>query len=111
MADYGILIDTQWCTGCHSCEVACQMENDLPVGQFGVKVNQIGPWQISEERWQYSYIPEFTDQCVMCLRRRKKGKTPACVHHCQAKCLEFGTIDELAEKLKDHPKQLLCSFV
>lgn len=34
----------------------------------------------------------------------QEGEDPACVHHCQAKCLEFGTIDELAEKLKDHPQ-------
>ena len=29
---YGLLIDTEWCSGCHTCEMACQMHNDLPVG-------------------------------------------------------------------------------
>lgn len=32
MSGYGILIDYNWCTGCHSCEMACQMEKKLPMG-------------------------------------------------------------------------------
>ena len=23
---YGLLIDYTWCTGCHSCEIACKVE-------------------------------------------------------------------------------------
>ena len=60
MAKYGILVDAQWCSGCHSCEVACQMEHGLPVGQTGIKVVKIGPWVIGDEadvNWQYSYLP------------------------------------------------------
>ena len=32
MADdkaYGLLINYEFCTGCHSCEVSCQMEHGL----------------------------------------------------------------------------------
>ena len=36
MARYGILIDYDYCTGCHTCEVACQQEHDYPVGTNGV---------------------------------------------------------------------------
>ena len=35
MAKNGILVDYQYCTGCYSCEVACQSELDLPLGQWG----------------------------------------------------------------------------
>lgn len=109
-AEFGILIDPYWCTGCHSCETACQMENELPVGQYGIKITEIGPWEYGPEKWQLSYAPSFTDQCTMCLRRRKKGKIPTCVHHCQARCLKFGPVDELIEQLKDKPKQMLVSL-
>jgi serine/threonine protein kinase len=41
MARYGLLIDYEYCTGCHSCEVACQMEHavafserDLVLGRY-----------------------------------------------------------------------------
>ena len=33
MAEYGLLIDYNYCTGCQSCEVACQQEHTHPVGQ------------------------------------------------------------------------------
>ena len=48
---YGLLIDTEWCSGCHSCEMACQMEHALPVGQTGILLNQIEYYdRISEVR-------------------------------------------------------------
>ena len=40
---YGLLINYHYCTGCHSCEVSCQMEHDLPVDRKGIVVQKIGP--------------------------------------------------------------------
>ena len=97
MAKYGILVDAQWCSGCHSCEVACQMEHGLPVGQTGIKVVKIGPWVIgdeADENWQFSYLPIPTKQCDTCAARRGLGKVPTCVQHCQSQCLEFGRVEE-----------------
>lgn len=107
---YGILVDYAWCTGCHTCEMACQMEHGLPIGQSGVKVFQMGPWQIEGDRWQYDYSPVFGDQCNLCAERRGKGKLPSCVKHCQANCMSFGTVEELSAKLSDHRKQALFSL-
>lgn len=107
MKQYGMLIDWNWCSGCHSCEVACQMEHGMPVGQTGIKVAQIGPWEYGDENWQFDYIPAFTDQCDLCAERRELGKQPTCVQHCQAQCLKFGTLEELEAELADHRKQML----
>ena len=41
MARYALLIDYDYCTGCHSCEVACQQEHDYPVGTNGVVVTNL----------------------------------------------------------------------
>ncbi len=101
------LIDYKWCTGCHSCEVACQILHDLPTDQFGVKVNTVGPWPYGAESWQFDNIPYFTDQCTQCVERVAEGGVPSCVQHCQAKCLKYGTLDEMVEELKANPKQLL----
>ena len=109
MAKYGILADAQWCSGCHSCEVACQMEHGLPVGETGIKVVKIGPWPIgdeADENWQFSYLPIPTKQCDTCAARRGLGKVPTCVQHCQSMCLEFGALDELAGKLDEKQKTL-----
>ena len=95
MTKYGILIDYEWCTGCHSCEFACQMEHQYPVGQTGILVNEIGPWKIEED---------------VCAARTEMGKLPTCVSHCQAKCMEYGTLEELSAKLTEKPKQAVFAL-
>ena len=55
---YGLLIDNYWCTGCHSCEVSCKNEHDLPIGQFGIKMLVLGPWEKMEKgQWEHTYYP------------------------------------------------------
>ena len=107
---YGILVDYDWCTGCHSCEMACQMEHGFPIGQSGVQVCTMGPWLIEGETWQYDFAPIFGDQCDLCADRTAKGELPTCVHHCQANCMTYGTLDELSALLADHRKQTLCAL-
>ena len=109
MAQYGILVDYEWCTGCHSCEFACQMEHGYPVGQTGILVNEIGPWKIDEDVWQLAYMPVPTDQCDLCADRVAKGHEPTCVKHCQAQVLKYGDLEDLAKELARKPKQTLFS--
>lgn len=108
--EYGILVDYEWCTGCHSCEMACQMEYDYPVGQTGVKVFEMGPWEIETDTWQFDHMVVFGDQCDLCEERVSKGKQPTCVKHCQAKCMTYGKIEDLVKQLHDHPKQTLFAL-
>lgn len=110
MSKKGLLVSYNWCTGCHSCEIACQMENGLPVDQFGIKVSQIGPWQYGEDKWQYAYIPTITDQCTLCGKRVEKGKQPSCVQHCQAKCLKIVSEEEAAAAIAENGKQLFMTL-
>ncbi|WP_165061124.1 4Fe-4S binding protein [Adlercreutzia sp. ZJ154] len=107
MADYGMLIDYDWCTGCHTCETACQMEHNLPPDQFGIKVTEVGPYQYGDRKWVLINMPIPTDQCNFCVERIAQGKLPTCMHHCQARCLEVGLIDELQSKLSAKKKQVL----
>lgn len=109
MTRYGLLIDTEWCSGCHTCEIACQMEHKLPVGQTGILVNEIGPWEIGNGKWQLSYLPALTSQCNGCAERVGKGKLPTCVQHCQARCMEHGSVEELAKKM-DGPNKVLFTI-
>ena len=37
MTEYGLLIDYHYCTGCLSCEVACQQEHNHPAGKSGIR--------------------------------------------------------------------------
>ncbi len=103
----GLLIDYEFCTGCQSCEVACKEEHGIPVGQWGIKVMDEGPWQISEKVWNWNKIAVPTDLCDLCADRIAEGRKPTCVHHCLAQVLKFGPVDELVADLDRKPKQAL----
>jgi anaerobic dimethyl sulfoxide reductase subunit B (iron-sulfur subunit) len=106
MEKKGLLVDSKWCTGCHSCEIACQMEHGLPPEQFGIKVLELGPWHYGGDRWQYAYLPALTQQCDLCGARLARDKKPACVKHCQSQCLSFVSPGEALVKLEDKARQL-----
>lgn len=113
MSRNGILVDYQYCTGCYTCEVACQSEHDMPLAQWGIKAMQQGPWPIKDEKgnetdkYVYDFYPTFTQLCDLCADRLAKGKDPSCVHHCQARILVYGPIDELVKQLDAKPTQYL----
>ena len=47
MSRNGILIDYEYCSNCHTCEVICKMEQNIPEGKWGIKVYEVGPWLTS----------------------------------------------------------------
>ena len=100
-----LLVNYEYCTGCHSCEVACRKEHDIPLGQWGIKLSQIGPWAIDEDpdhaRWEFLYVPAPTSLCDLCAERVGKGLKPACVVDCQALVLESGPLDEMAARARE----------
>ena len=101
----GILVNYEYCTGCHSCEVACKKYHNLPEGEFGIKVSEIGPYKyVSEARgankWEWTWLPGITKACTLCEDRTAKGKMPMCVQHCQAWCMHYGDLEDLINKVE-----------
>ncbi|MCD8002292.1 MAG: oxidoreductase [Oscillospiraceae bacterium] len=105
MKKYGMLVDVYYCTGCHSCEVACEQENGLGVGQFGIKVTE----QILDEysHRMLEYVRYVTALCNGCMSRVLDGRRPSCCKHCLAQCLSFGPIDEIVEEAKKAKKPIV----
>lgn len=104
---YGLLIDYEYCTGCHACEVACMKELNLPLNQYGIKLLTDGPRQLPNGKWDLNNIPFPTALCNLCEDRVAKGKLPSCVQHCQALVMSYGTVEELVVKMVRKPKMVL----
>lgn len=102
-----MLIDYEFCDGCHTCEMACKMELDLKEGQYGIQVFSAGPWKIEGKKYQYDFVPVPTDMCNFCVDRIAAGKTPSCQHHCQSLAIEVGPLEELTEKMQGKTKMVL----
>lgn len=111
MSRYGLLIDIDACTGCHSCEVSCKLDKDLPTGVYGIKLIDDKPFQISEEVWEYKHVPIPTVLCDLCVERTQAGKVPSCVLHCCAHCMEYGTIAELSKLMEELPRRAVLHTI
>lgn len=105
MSKNGLLIDYDYCTGCHSCEVACQQENHHPAGRCGMKVTEYV--MASRETVSVVFLAAPTELCVLCARRTHGGEEPACVKHCQARCITYGPLTELVKQMEKKPKMAL----
>ena len=96
MPKKGLMIDYEYCTGCHSCEVACKQEHGYPVGKGGIHLNEIMT-TLPDGRLRIDYLPFPTAYCDLCAARTKKGEQPSCVKHCQASTMYYDTVTELAK--------------
>ena len=100
-----MLVDVYYCTGCHSCEVACQQENGYGAGHFGIIVAE--HVLNMENGLMIDYVPYMTDLCNFCADRVAGGRKPSCVKHCQARCMSFGTIEEILLEAKNSKKGMI----
>jgi Fe-S-cluster-containing dehydrogenase component len=102
----GLMIDYQYCSGCHSCEVACKQEHNYPAGKGGLHLNEIIT-ELPDKRLRIDYLPFPTAYCDLCVARVSKGELPACVKHCQAAVMYYGSVAELAAIMEDKPHAVL----
>jgi Fe-S-cluster-containing dehydrogenase component len=102
----GLLIDYEYCTGCHSCEIACKQEHNYPVGRGGIHLTEIIT-EMPDKSLRIDYIPFPTAYCNLCAHRTVRGEQPACVKHCQAFTMYHGTVSELAKIMETHPRSAL----
>lgn len=106
MARKGLMINYEYCTGCHSCEIACKQEHNYPVGRGGIHLTEIIT-DLPDKKLRIDYIPFPTYYCNLCAERTQKGEKPACVKHCQAGTMYYGTVTELAQLMEEAPHSML----
>lgn len=103
---YGLLIDYEYCTGCHTCEIACAQEYGWPAGMGGIRIIEIVQ-QMPNEKAYLTFLPFPTELCILCRPRTKKGLSPACVTHCMANCMKYGKVEDLAKEIGGKPRMVL----
>jgi Fe-S-cluster-containing dehydrogenase component len=85
--------------------VACQQEHDFPAGINGIRVTEFEYETLTA--LAIDYLPYPTDLCDLCIGRHKEGLLPACVKHCQSRCMEFGLLENLVGMMETRPKMVL----
>ncbi|MFO7850856.1 MAG: DMSO/selenate family reductase complex B subunit [Bacteroidota bacterium] len=92
MKKYGFYIDTVNCSGCKTCQVACQDKYDLEPGLLWRKIINIegGEWMDADgvfSKYPFSYYISLA--CNHC-------SNPLCVHSCPTQAMyvtDIGTVD------------------
>ena len=104
MPKYGLLINYEYCVGCHTCEVACKREHNRPEGEWGIRILEV---TAEFSGGSLFYIPFPTDNCKLCGKRIAQGLPPTCVKHCQSGVISFGRIETLAKEMCRSSKTVL----
>ena len=102
-----MLINYGFCTGCHSCEVSCRKEKGLPLDEWDVRVQQIGPEQLGGA-WEFDYVPVHSRLCDLCATRRASGEKALCELHCLANVIEILPADEAARRMIELGSKVSC---
>lgn len=104
---YGMLIDYGNCTNCGTCTIACRKEKGLPLEEWGITVNEIGPKKLGG-KWEWDYVPVPSRLCDLCVGRRAAGKLPSCQHHCLAKVIEVLPLEEIPARMAEIGTKVTC---
>lgn len=93
-----MVIDYGFCTGCKSCEISCRNEKDLPLDQWGIRIQELGPQKLEGE-WEWDYLPALSHVCDLCADRRAAGQKAACELHCLADVIRIVPVDEAMQAM------------
>lgn len=96
-----LLVNYQYCSGCHSCEIACRNHLKCGNGKWGIKLTEVTPFEAEPDVWNWDYVPVPTKLCDQCAERVEQGEKPACVKHCQSFCMEFGSVEDMAARAEE----------
>jgi Fe-S-cluster-containing dehydrogenase component len=125
-----MIVDLDRCICCGSCQLACQIEHELPDGarirpgsihvrlKKGAAANTSLNLPLScrhcDDQCEYYSTHNFwitcpehkNDEkpdpcCDICIERLKKGFMPACVTRCSMKCIYFGSQNDVAFALSE----------
>ena len=73
MPQHALYIDFEFCSGCHSCEIACRNELELPLEEWGMKVLEDKPRQHADGSWHWDFMAYPTEKCDLCADRVETG--------------------------------------
>jgi Fe-S-cluster-containing dehydrogenase component len=94
-----MIINYGLCTGCDTCVVSCAKEKGLPQGEWGMKIEQIGPQQL-DGAWEWDYVPVPSRLCDLCAQRISEGKKAACELHCLAQVIEIVALEDVPTRME-----------
>ncbi len=90
MVNVAFAVNTDYCSGCQTCQVACREINRVPFEERWLEVRKGAPTCVDGRlRLHYSHVPEL-DKCIDCV---EQVESPYCQEVCPSHCLFVGERD------------------
>jgi anaerobic dimethyl sulfoxide reductase subunit B len=83
VSQYAFLINSDACSGCKTCQVACNDRYSVPMGQHWRRVYEVsaGSWEKRGESWATTVVSyNLSISCVHCIE-------PVCATICPSQCI------------------------
>ncbi len=107
---YAVVIDLDRCIGCWACAIACKMKNDLPEGEWWLRVETVDGEQTATPSdttpatasetipgtasdttpAQRAYYRPVIERCSYSSAQAQRGVLPDCVKACPVGAMRFG---------------------
>mgnify|MGYP002412020317 CR=1 FL=1 len=98
---YGMVVDTKRCIGCHTCAMACKLENNIPNDIWWNHVDTVGGDEMDAPKGEYPNLSKMyvTLSCQHC-------ENPACTRVCPVGATYKD--EETGVVLQDYDKCIGC---
>lgn len=111
MSKYALIIDYKYCTGCHSCEIACRKEKALPLDQWGIKLTEQGPMRLDGGKVMWNFVPVPSDLCDVCADRIEEGRRPSCVVACLGACMVAVPLEDIPSAVANKQNNRVAVYI
>jgi len=110
MADNrGLVVNLDRCIGCYACELACKQEHNLAVGEHGIRLHTLGPYEV-DGRLATDFVPLATDECDLCVDRVADGGRAFCAEICPTQALSLRGATEILRLLRSNARIHICKM-
>ncbi|HJF61905.1 MAG TPA: hypothetical protein K8W22_00420 [Gordonibacter urolithinfaciens] len=92
MASIGMLLNTDRCTGCYSCQTACREANRFGYDEKWMEVVRRDPRPVDGRLRLYHLVAPNLDKCGACYGRDPR---PLCTKVCTTGALQVGPVEGL----------------
>lgn len=75
MSKKALLINYKYCSGCHSCEIACRNHLQCGLGKWGIKLTEIQPFEAHPGDWNWDYVPVPRSSAISAPSASKRGRS------------------------------------
>jgi len=104
--EHVLYADIERCVGCHSCEIACRQEHDIPNDDWCIRVMTVEPRR-EENLRDFYFFSIASNKCGGCRDLLQQAAEPACVSACPTRCIRYAEVNALPQVIDQRKRFII----